>query len=205
MLLSDSYLTWLSVIKKIKKILYVSSPALWKKKKEKNPGFSPFSSSYLCAHRRPSLIHLLWRGGKAKQTENLLFLNININININIGHLRCQRTHRLLDDSLQATITPQSLSPAPSLSLSLSCLSPHPSVSLPVCLPLKSPPVYPLQIVTVPASQAHSHLIWSRAIGWRHRFSPSPETLLYTCYDQDHPCLCQDFVPLAYVWNWWTV
>lgn len=50
------------------------------------------------------------------------------------------RTHRLLDNSLQATITPQSISPTPSLSLSLL----NPSVSLPVCLPLKSPRVYPL-------------------------------------------------------------
>lgn len=58
------------------------------------------------------------------------------------------RTHRLPDNGLQATITPQSLSPIPSLPLSLSLL--NPSLSLPVCLPLKCPPMYPLQIVIVP-------------------------------------------------------
>ena len=61
------------------------------------------------------------------------------------------RTHRLLDNSLQATITPQSISPTPSLSDSLSSQP----LCLTVCLPFKSPPFLscPLQLVTVPASE----------------------------------------------------
>lgn len=46
------------------------------------------------------------------------------------------RTPRLLDNSLQATTTPQSISSARSLSVSLL----NPSVLLPVCFPLRSPP-----------------------------------------------------------------
>lgn len=53
------------------------------------------------------------------------------------------RTHRLLDNRLQATITPQSISPTPSLSLTLSLsLSPlNPSASLLARLPQESPPM----------------------------------------------------------------
>lgn len=70
------------------------------------------------------------------------------------------RTHRLLDNSLQATITPQSISPTPSLPLSLSLSLLNPSVSSPVCLLLKSPSLYPLLIVTLPASEPGSTAIW---------------------------------------------
>lgn len=175
-----------------KKILYVSSHALWKKEKEKNPGFSPFSSSYLCAHRCPSLIHLLWRGESKTDRKPPLSEHQH-------KYKYKYRTFEMPKDSS----SPWRQSPSNHYSskpFSSPVSLPLPRLSLLTPLSLcqfaflsRVPPFYPLQIVTVPASQAHSHLMWSCVIGWRHRFSPSPEALLYTCYNQDHPCLCQDF------------
>lgn len=98
---------------------------------------------YLC------LVNLLRKGRQKKRNYLLLLLKILINVQ---EQLRCQRTHGLLDNSLQATITPQSISPVPSLSPSL-------SVSLPVWLPLKHPSIHHIQRVLLRASRAESCLM----------------------------------------------
>lgn len=153
--LSDSYLTCLSAIKS-PHVSFFRFPLLLdilhKRKKSRLPLFERVH--LICV--LIAYLSLIYLPGKNQQTDTIPPLPENQHKYTRTFEMpKDSRTHRLLDNSLQATITPQSISPTPSLSVSLL----NPFVCLPVCLPLKSPPIHPLRIVSAPASQAESRLI----------------------------------------------
>lgn len=146
-------------------------------------------------------LSLVYLPGKNRQTDKIPPLPENQHKYTRTFEMpKDSRIHRLLDNSLQATITPQSISPT--LSLSVSLLNPF--VCLPVCLPLKSPPIHPLRIVSAPASQAVSRLIWSPVIGCgnqatcylsqRHCITPA-KTMGWSKEHCFHSYLCHLFFP----------
>lgn len=129
MLLSDSYLTCLSVIKSFMCHFPLCETYCIKSSLSLSEEFT------LSVSLSPSLIHL--QGGGGSKTNKKPPLSENQHKYRTFEMPKDSRTHRLLDNSLQATITPQSISPTPSLSLS----------PQPLCL-----------FASLPSSQESSHL-----------------------------------------------
>lgn len=149
-------------------------------------------------------LSLIYLPGKNRQTDKIAPLPENQHKYTRTFEMpKDSRTHRLLDNSLQATITPQSISPTPSLSVSLR-LSPQP-LCLFASLPSSQESSHSsTPIVSAPATQAESRLIWSPVIGCgnqgtcylsqRHCITPA-KTVGWSKEHCFHSYLCHLFFP----------